>query len=71
MLRTILCMKEDIRGMYPRLTDEERIIAAENLDRYLEFAWEIWEENQLARRMSFDGNDRELYDQGKVDSPIN
>jgi hypothetical protein len=39
-------MKEDIGGLYPRMTDEERMIAAENLDRYLELAWEIWEESQ-------------------------
>lgn len=38
-------MKEkEIGDLYPGLSDEERKIAAENLDRYLELAWEIWEE---------------------------
>jgi len=34
------------REIYPALPDEERRIAEENLDRYLEIAWEIMEELQ-------------------------
>ena len=33
---------EDLRELYPSLTDEELIIAQENLDRYLKLAWEIY-----------------------------
>jgi hypothetical protein len=39
-------MKEKIVELYPELTDAERAMAAENLDRYLMLAWEIWEEAQ-------------------------
>lgn len=61
-------MKEkEIGDLYPGLTDEEQKIAVENLDRYLELAWEVWEE----RQSHFDGKSRELYDQGKVDSQVN
>ena len=36
-------MKEkEIGDLYPEFTDEEQKIAAENLDRYLELAWELW-----------------------------
>jgi hypothetical protein len=38
--------EKEIGDLYPGLTDEERSIAAENLDRYLELAWEVWEESQ-------------------------
>jgi hypothetical protein len=61
-------MKEkEIGDLYPGLSDEEQKIAVENLDQYLELSWEFWEEHQS----HFDGNSRELYDQGKVDSPKN
>jgi hypothetical protein len=38
--------EKGIADLYPGFTDEERQIAMENLDRYLELAWEVWEENQ-------------------------
>ena len=38
---------ESLQEMYRELTDDERRMAAETLDRYLEFAWEIFEEMQL------------------------
>jgi hypothetical protein len=38
--------EKEIGGLYSGLTDEERRVAEENLDRYLELAWEIWEESQ-------------------------
>ena len=57
MLRILSCMKDDeLKNLYPTLTDEELRIALENLDRYLELAWEIVEDAQV----SFDGNAREL-----------
>jgi hypothetical protein len=39
-------MKEKIVDLFPEFSEQEQRIAAENLDRYLELAWEIWEENQ-------------------------
>jgi len=38
--------EKEIGDLYPELTDEERQIAMENLDRYLELAWEVWLESQ-------------------------
>jgi hypothetical protein len=35
---------ESLRVLYPALTEEELRIVAENLDRYLEVAWEISQE---------------------------
>jgi len=34
---------ESLRDLHPALSDEERKIAEENLDRYLELAWEIYQ----------------------------
>lgn len=38
--------EKEIADLYPGLTDKERKIATENLDQYLELAWEIFEEVQ-------------------------
>ncbi len=46
----------ELKKLYPALTDDELRIASENLDRYLEIAWEIAEVLQA----NFDGNAREL-----------
>lgn len=55
--RTLSCMKDiELKKLYPALTDDELRIASENLDRYLEIAWEIAEVLQA----NFDGNAREL-----------
>ncbi|MGA8087644.1 MAG: hypothetical protein WCA10_10075 [Terracidiphilus sp.] len=32
------------RGLYPGLTEAELLIASENIDAYLEIAWEIFED---------------------------
>jgi hypothetical protein len=32
------------RGLYPGLTEAELLIASENIDAYLELAWEIFED---------------------------
>jgi hypothetical protein len=38
-------MQDDtIKALYPQLTEEERKICSENLDRYLELAWELYEQ---------------------------
>ena len=34
----------EFKQLYPTLSDDELNIARENLDRYLELAWEIFEE---------------------------
>jgi TRAP-type C4-dicarboxylate transport system substrate-binding protein len=39
-------MKIKISDLFPGLSEEEQRIAAENLDRYLELAWEIWQEGE-------------------------
>jgi hypothetical protein len=36
---------EQLRALYSGLTDEEQEIANETLDRYLEVAWEIYQES--------------------------
>ena len=39
------CMKKEILDtLYPEFTDEERRVAGETLDRYLELAWEIFDD---------------------------
>lgn len=43
---TLGCMKEKIVEMFPGLSDAEQQVAAENLDRYLELAWEIYQDLQ-------------------------
>jgi hypothetical protein len=35
-----------LKKLYPKLLDEELVIAKENLDRYLLVAWEIYEDLQ-------------------------
>lgn len=35
---------EALRALYPGLTGDELRIASENLDAYLELAWEIFED---------------------------
>jgi hypothetical protein len=37
---------ETLRNLYPELTEGERSEAAENLDRYLTIAWEIYDDLQ-------------------------
>jgi len=35
---------ESLKELYPKLTEEELQATAENLDRYLTLAWEIYED---------------------------
>lgn len=35
---------DELRALYPNLTDEQLLEAKENLDRYILLAWEIMEE---------------------------
>lgn len=62
--------ENEIGDLYPGLIDEERKIAAENLDRYLELAWEIFEEMQTRERDGLTGGESSSRIQGKVDSSI-
>jgi len=63
--------EKGIGDLYPGLSDEERRIAAENLDQYLELAWEIFEDVQARERNDLTGAASNPTIQGKVDSPIN
>lgn len=57
-----------LRKLYPTLTDEELRIAGENLDAYLQLAWEIFQEMQAEFASLTDATDQARI-QGKVDSP--
>ena len=39
-------MIDRLRALYPNLSDEELRTAKENLDRYLEFVWGVFEESE-------------------------
>lgn len=39
---------ENLRVLYPTLSDEELAVARENLDRYLLLAWEVYEDLKIA-----------------------
>ena len=54
-----------------RLTDEDQRVAAENLDQYLELAWEIFEEVRARERSGLTEAGANPTIQGKVDSSIN
>jgi hypothetical protein len=44
--------REELRKLFPKLSEEELEIAAERLDRYLSLAWEIFlaqQENQSGK----------------------
>jgi len=59
------------RDSFPKLTDEELKIALDNLDAYLELAWEIFEEILAKERDELTGAESSSTIQGKVDSSIN
>jgi hypothetical protein len=63
--------EKEIGDLYPGLSDEERTIAVENLDRYLELAWEIFEDVLARERDGLTGAGSSHTIQGKVDSSIN
>ena len=63
--------EKELGDLYPELTDEEQKTAAENLDLYLELAWEIFEEAQVRERGDLTGTGANPKIQGKVDSSIN
>lgn len=64
-------MNADIlRKLYPTLTYEELRIAGENLDAYLQLAWEIFQEMQAESASLTDAADQARI-QEKVDSPKN
>jgi len=39
--------REELKKLFPTLSEKELELAAERLDDYLKLAWEIWEEGQL------------------------
>ena len=41
-----ISVRDRMKQIWPSLTDEEIEIAQANLDRYLEVAWEVFEEVQ-------------------------
>lgn len=43
-------MNGDLPAIWPHLTDEESRIAQENLDRYIELSWEIYEDLQRQKQ---------------------
>ncbi len=47
---------EDLRALYPDLTDDELMEAKENLDRYILLAWEIMEDRERSVHESIDGS---------------
>lgn len=59
------------KELYPALTNEELQIARENLDAYLELAWEIYEDVQAQERDGLTEAGLSSTIQGKVDSSIN
>jgi len=63
--------EREIGDLYSGLSDEERTIAMYNLDRYLELAWEIFEDVQTRERGGLTGAESSPTIQGKVDSSIN
>jgi hypothetical protein len=63
--------EKEIGDLYMGCSDEERTIAIENLDRYLELAWEIFEDVQARERDGLTGAGLSPTIQEKVDSSIN
>ncbi len=58
---------DELRSLYPGLSDEEILVVKENIDRYLLLAWEIMKEAQN----HLDGNDAASYDECKGRFPKN
>ena len=59
------------KELYPALTDDELQIARENLDAYLELAWEIYEDVQEQQHAGLTEAASSSTIQGKVDSSRN
>lgn len=60
---------EALARLYPNLSEEQLQEAKENLDLYLLLAWEIWEEEQAAKRSNLTRDDPSFTIKAKVDSP--
>ncbi len=58
-----------LKELFPKLTDDELVIAQENIDRYLEVIWDIWQDEKSRNATGFDESHRPAYDDRKVDSP--
>ncbi len=62
----------EIKQLYPALSEADLVAAKENLDSYLEFVWELYQESlEPARSPERDLTERErkVPYAGKVDSP--
>lgn len=59
----------ELKALFPDLSDEQLAAARENIDRYLDAIWFIWQEKRMREKRSFDGGAPHSYDEGKVDSP--
>ena len=61
---------DKLRSLYPTLTEEELLVAKENLDQYLLLAWEIFQEREgNDSTLTLRTNDPSM--NAKVDSPKN
>jgi hypothetical protein len=54
-----MIVPDELRALYPGLSEEDLIEAKENLDRYILLAWEIMED-QSEGTPSIDGHDDHL-----------
>ena len=61
---------DELRVLYPQLSDEQLMAAKENFDRYILLAWGIMKD-QLGGDDSIDGGDDEPYDSDKGRFPTN
>jgi hypothetical protein len=60
-----------LKKLYPKLSDEELVIAKENLDRYLLVAWEIYEDLQKSKTDALTPSSLSPSINSKVDSQTN
>jgi hypothetical protein len=62
---------EELKALYPNLSDDELAVAKETLDRYLLLVWEIMEDERMRDRPPFPNQAPEVRCKGKVDSHTN
>ena len=53
-----MMVPDELRQLYPDLSDSDLAVAMENLDRYLLLAWEIFEEPSTAEKIDSGEDDR-------------
>ncbi len=62
---------EELKALFPNLSDSELTVAAENLDRYLLLAWEIVEDQRMRDRALLADSAQASTIEAKVDSHTN